>query len=76
MRGGIPLTPTQRKRLTRYRERAGLSLGAAARATGHYPTTWMRVESGEERPAAETLKKMADVVGLRLKIVLEEKPKR
>ena len=75
MRGGITLTPTQRKRLTKYREQAGLTRAEAARRSKLYAMTWTRVENGVDRPGHQVLKRMAAVVGLRCRIVLEDKPK-
>ncbi len=73
MNTGIQLTTAQRRTLRRARETAGLSRNQAASKAGIAQSTWGRVESGIRGVSLETLDAMARAVGLRARLVLEQR---
>ena len=64
------LTESQRDKLRSAREHRGLSLRQAADKAGICHSAWSHIETGRNSGSVDTIKAMAKVVGLELRILL------
>ncbi|MFC9973632.1 helix-turn-helix transcriptional regulator [Spirillospora sp. NPDC127200] len=62
-----------RKKIIRYRKRAGLSQATAARRAGITPAHLCMIEQGTANPSPPALRRIADVLGVEIKD-LEREP--